>query len=260
MSAAERLSEKWTFGREAKLRGQMWDFEDNLSAKDVISRHTSKPERGKGFIYFISLPLIFNSQNFKTARKHAKKASGDLMANARDWRVGVNFIGLTNFISPVIGPNLISCHLKLILVMPLASKTRKLGAFGSYIPTDCSKTELKRNVFQSQNLQPWNTECVKSGALEGGLIFVAFSLKMKYFSRLVVVVVVELKGTGFHLALVFTASLSEVESGVKPCRNCKTFWRIQTKLICCIEDFKVFAGNWTLVLCERNQSLSRKIF
>ena len=44
--AAERLSEKWTFGREAKLRGQMWDFEDILSAKDIISRHTSKPERG----------------------------------------------------------------------------------------------------------------------------------------------------------------------------------------------------------------------
>ena len=39
---------------------------------------------------------------------------------------------------------------------------------------------------------------------------------MKYFSRLVVVVVVvvvELKGTGFHLALVFTASLSEIENG-----------------------------------------------
>ena len=38
---------------------------------------------------------------------------------------------------------------------------------------------------------------------------------MKYFSRLVVVVVVELKSTGYHLALVFTASLSEVENGIK---------------------------------------------
>ena len=137
-----------------------------------------------------------------------KKASGDLMANARDWRVGVNLIGLTNFISTLIGPNLTSCHLKLILVTPLGSKTRKRGAFGSYIPTDCSKTWLERNVFQSQNFQPWNTEYVKSGALWGGLIFVALSLEMKYFSRLVVVVV-----TGFHLALVFTASLSEIENG-----------------------------------------------
>ena len=126
-------------------------------------------------------------------------------------------IGLTNFISTVIGPNLRSCHLKLILVTPLGSKIRKLGAFGSYIPMDCSKTGLERNVFQSQNLQPCNTECVKSGAIEGGLVFVAFSLEMKNFSRLVV----ELKGTGFHLALVFTASLSEVENGVKPCRICK---------------------------------------
>ena len=40
----------------------------------------------------------------------------------------------------------------------------------------------------------------------------------------------------------------------------KTIWSIQTKLIFYIEDFKVFAGNWTLVLWERNQSLSRKIF
>ena len=46
---------------------------------------------------------------------------------------------------------------------------------------------------------------MKSGALEGGLIFLAFSLEMKYFSRLVVVV--ELKSTGFLLALVFTDSL-----------------------------------------------------
>jgi len=46
MSAAERLSEKWIFGREAKLRGQKLNFEDNLSAKDIISQHTSNPERG----------------------------------------------------------------------------------------------------------------------------------------------------------------------------------------------------------------------
>jgi len=34
------LSEKWIFGREAKLRGQIWNFEDILSAKDIISQHT----------------------------------------------------------------------------------------------------------------------------------------------------------------------------------------------------------------------------
>ena len=36
----------------------------------------------------------------------------------------------------------------------------------------------------------------------------------------------------FHLALVFTASLSEVEIVVEPCRICKTFSSFQTKLIC----------------------------
>ena len=44
MSAAERLSENLIIGREAKLRGQMWNFEDSLSAKDNISRQTSEPE------------------------------------------------------------------------------------------------------------------------------------------------------------------------------------------------------------------------
>ena len=143
------------------------------------------------------------------------------MANARDWRVGVNLIGLTNFISTVIGPNLTSCHLKLILVTPLGSKTRKLGAFGSYIPTDSSKTGLERNLFQFQNLQPWNTECVESGALEGGLIFVAFSLEMKYFSRLVVVV--ELKSTGYHLALAFTVLSFRSRAWSKTMPNLKNF-------------------------------------
>ena len=38
MSALEKLISD----REAKLRGQMWNFEDNLKAKDIISRHTSK--------------------------------------------------------------------------------------------------------------------------------------------------------------------------------------------------------------------------
>ena len=47
---------------------------------------------------------------------------------------------------------------------------------------------------------------------------------------------------------------------VKLWRICKTFWSIQTKLVFYVEDFKVFARNWTLVLCERNQSLSSKIF
>ena len=78
-----------------------------------------------------------------------KKASGDLMAKVRDWRVKTkaNLIGLTKFISTVIGPNLTSCHVKLILVTPLGSKTLKLGAFGSYIPIYCSKTWLERGVF-----------------------------------------------------------------------------------------------------------------
>ena len=145
----------------------------------------------------------------------------------------------------MIGANLTSCHVKLILVTPLGSKTRKLGAFGSYIPTYCSKTWLERYVFQSQNLHLWNIECVKSVALEGGLSF-RCSLAWDEVLQLACCCF-ELKVTGFHLVLLsrwvsrplFPQPLSEVENGVKPCRIYKTFWSIQTQLICCIEDFKV---------------------
>ena len=39
----------WAAGMSAdNVRGwgQIWNFEDTLSAKDIISQHTSKPERG----------------------------------------------------------------------------------------------------------------------------------------------------------------------------------------------------------------------
>ena len=62
----------------------------------------------------------------------------------------VNLIGLSNFISTVIGPNLTSCHEKLILVTPLGSKTRELGAFGSYIPTSVQNLTRKKCVLISE--------------------------------------------------------------------------------------------------------------
>ena len=46
MLKAERLSEKWIVGREAKLREQLWNFEDNPSAEGIILRYTNNPERG----------------------------------------------------------------------------------------------------------------------------------------------------------------------------------------------------------------------
>ena len=56
MPKAERLSEKWTVGREAKL----WIFEDNLSAERIILRYTNKPERG--IIYFMTLGIIYQGE------------------------------------------------------------------------------------------------------------------------------------------------------------------------------------------------------
>ena len=44
MYAAEILSQKLVFGQEAKLWGQMWNFEENLLAKEIITWHTKRPE------------------------------------------------------------------------------------------------------------------------------------------------------------------------------------------------------------------------
>ena len=53
-SSSERFSVKWTVGREAKLRGQLWNFGDNISARYT----TIYQQDGKGFIYFITLRII----------------------------------------------------------------------------------------------------------------------------------------------------------------------------------------------------------
>ena len=96
--------------------------------------------------------------------------------------------------------------------------------------------------------------------VEGKQIFrLSLSLETKYFTP--PVIVLSWRSPGFIARRIpCTASLSEEENGVKPCRIYKTFWIIHTKLICCIGNFKVFAKNWTLVLCKKNQSLSSKIF
>ena len=120
-------------------------------------------QAGKGFIYFITLPLIFFA--IKPRVNMVKKPWWSGGECARDWReeAKVNLIGLTNFISTVLW--IYSRNAAWIK----NSKTWRVWFI--YSPTNCSKTWLERNVFQSQNSHLWNTECVKSVALEGGLIF-----------------------------------------------------------------------------------------
>lgn len=75
MSAAENI---WLRSKASRVNVK---FEDNLSAKDIISRHTSKTERGL---------FIFNNSaiNFHFAFKP--------LVNVIDAREQVNLIGLTN--------------------------------------------------------------------------------------------------------------------------------------------------------------------
>ena len=68
MPKAERLSEKRTVDREAKLRGQRWNFEDNPSAEG-----TDPPiyqQATKRFIYF-----IYNPSNNFSRRTHVDRSS-----------------------------------------------------------------------------------------------------------------------------------------------------------------------------------------
>ena len=58
MFAADRMSEKWTVGREAKLREQLWNFEDNLSAKNIIPFNIPACQEGVYVVYsFYNPPL-----------------------------------------------------------------------------------------------------------------------------------------------------------------------------------------------------------
>ena len=77
----------------------MWNFEDNLSAKDIISRHTSKQERG---LFFYNPPI-----NFYIVRKPLLKKPMLIWWRMR--AIDVNkYIWLVyrNFIFTVIGPKL----------------------------------------------------------------------------------------------------------------------------------------------------------
>ena len=53
-----KIVRKWTFGSEAKLRGQLWNFKNNLSAEGIILRYNSKPERG--LFIFYNPPINFH--------------------------------------------------------------------------------------------------------------------------------------------------------------------------------------------------------
>ena len=56
MLKAEILSEKWTVGQDAKPRGQLWKFEDNLSAEGIIL-----PASRKGLYLFHNPPENFST-------------------------------------------------------------------------------------------------------------------------------------------------------------------------------------------------------
>ena len=59
MSAAERLSEKWTFGRKAKLRGQMWNLMGLLTPSGLFMGLSST------LIYTSELILCSTITNYK---------------------------------------------------------------------------------------------------------------------------------------------------------------------------------------------------
>ena len=71
ISKAERLSKKWAVGRDAKLRWQMWNFEDSFSAEGIILRYTGKGKERDLFCFI----------TFRLWRRH-----GDRKAKKRSHR------------------------------------------------------------------------------------------------------------------------------------------------------------------------------
>jgi len=76
--AEMRLSEKWTVGREAKLRGPLWNFEDNLSAKNIILRYTSKP--GRGYLFYNPPINFYNEHSLLWQRENIQWAHSTFSA------------------------------------------------------------------------------------------------------------------------------------------------------------------------------------
>ena len=105
------------------LRGQMRNFEDNLSAKSIIIQFTSKPERG----LFV---LFSNMVGEKEKQKQVRMTQRSTL------------IGWFFLIETVIGPQLdwLSFQTEWILAKPHGSKQEKAALFRQH----CLKTIKKR--------------------------------------------------------------------------------------------------------------------
>ena len=93
------MPEKW----------KLWNFEDNLLAKGIIIRYTSKPERFFLF-YFIILWLIFYISSMLEIKKNKEH---EVSARANDANKHIDW--LIFFLETVIGPGLdhdrLSCQM-----------------------------------------------------------------------------------------------------------------------------------------------------
>jgi len=99
----------WSRSEASRVNMKFWGQPRTLSAKDIISQGHYQPtyqQARKGFIYFITLPLIFVSY-----LNRLQKASVDLKTNGRDCWERVNLIGLTLF-PPWLDQNLTGCNVK----------------------------------------------------------------------------------------------------------------------------------------------------
>jgi len=87
----------------------MWNFEDNLSARDIISRHTGSQ---KGVYLFYNPPINFHIA-IKPLVNMVKEPVVWWRMHVIDLSKQVHLIGLTNFISTVIGPkhDKLSCEI-----------------------------------------------------------------------------------------------------------------------------------------------------
>ena len=123
----------------------MWHFEDNLLAKDIITRHTSKLGRGLFILqppinfHFAIKPLINMAKKWWSEGECAWLSKGASKFNWFNW----------------LDQNLTSCHVKLTLVRNVFQSQEKIRSLQLSLRGPRKKLYL------------WNTKCAKDGIAGG---------------------------------------------------------------------------------------------
>ena len=127
---------------EKRSFGQMWNFEDNPSAKGIIFRYTSKPETGYLFYNPLINFFISNMLGEKEKQKQVVSARANDANKHIDWLIFFLLLLLKLWLDQ----GLTGCRVKRTLATPQRSKLEKRSAFSLYF-TDSTLWKLLKKPF-----------------------------------------------------------------------------------------------------------------